>query len=118
MSMIPTLMKRGFSRRMVLVFGVRYEEDLFYVQELRAWEKAYPSLEVRIAVSRPSENWTGLSGRVTDHLEGFEASEVLNALDVYICGNGEMVKSVKDHFDALGLPKTALHLEQFTPIKA
>ncbi len=116
MSMIPTLLKRGFSKKITLVFGVRFEADLFYVDQLREWEKLYPHFEARIAISRPSETWAGLSGRVTDHLQGFETSEALQNLQVYICGNGDMVKSVKDHFDALGLPKTALHLEQFTPM--
>ena len=41
-------------------------------------------------ISRP-EKWKGLSGRVTEHLEGLE-----QASQVYICGNGDMVKTVKE----------------------
>ena len=118
MSMIPTLFERGFPRHITLLFGVRHPEDLFYQEQLEQWQKDHPNFHAQLTLSQAPEAWTGLRGRVTDHLEAFGTPDVLNTLAVYICGNGEMVKAVKDYFDAQGLPKTALHLEQFTALKA
>lgn len=112
MGMLPTLFEQGFAWPITLIFGVRHEEDLFYVEELRAWEAAHPNFKAVITVSQPSETWTGEKGRVTEHLNGFDWQNV----QVYICGNGDMVKTVKTFMDEKGVPKLDIHLEQFTTL--
>jgi ferredoxin-NADP reductase len=112
MGMLPTLFEQGFAGQITLIFGVRHEEDLFYVEKLRAWEKDHSNFKAIITLSQPSEEWTGEKGRVTDHLEGFDWQNV----QVYICGNGDMVKAVKGFMDEKGVPKLDIHLEQFTTI--
>lgn len=69
-----------------VVFGVRYEDDLFYEKELASFKNT----EVVIAVSRPSDAWKGKTGRVTEHL-----SEIPKDAEAYVCGNPEMVNSVR-----------------------
>lgn len=113
MSMLPTALEAGYTAPIHLYFGVRHEDDLFYIDELRAWEADYPNFKAFITLSQPHEGWTGLQGRVTDHVEAL-ALDPENT-DVYICGNGAMVKEVKQLMDAKGLPKTSIHLEQFNP---
>lgn len=112
MSMLPVLFERGFAGKVTLIFGVRHEEDLFYVEQLREWEAAYPSFKAVVTLSQPGDSWAGEKGRVTDHLHGFDWQNV----QIYICGNGDMVKSVRDTMLEKGVPKTDIHLEQFTTL--
>lgn len=112
MSMLPTLLEGGRAGRVDLYFGVRHEEDLFYVDTLRAWEAEYSNFHVHVTLSQPPDGWTGLRGRVTEHLTDFDPA----AVQVYICGNGDMVKAVKEQVEAAGVPKVDIHLEQFTAL--
>lgn len=112
MSMLQDLFEREYAGRIVLYFGVRHEEDLFYVQQLRMWENQHLNFRAEITLSQPSEEWRGLKGRVTDHLQDKNLADT----QVYICGNGDMVKSVKTMMDEKGVPKENLHWEQFTAL--
>jgi len=112
MSMLPTLFDEGWAKPISLYFGVRHEGDLFYTEQLRKWGKEHANFKATVTLSQPSETWTGEKGRVTDHLKKLTTENI----QVYICGNGDMVRSVKELMDAKGLAKTDLHLEQFTPL--
>lgn len=112
MSMLPTLFEHGFESKIDLYFGVRHEEDLFYVKELRAYEAAHPNFEAHVTLSQPPDGWTGLKGRVTDFLNDLDYGNI----QVYICGNGDMVKGVKDFMQEKGVTKEDLHWEQFTAL--
>ena len=62
-----------------------------------------------------AQDWKGagrLQGRVTDHLNELDYANV----QVYICGNGDMVKGVKDFMQEKGVLKEDLHWEQFTAL--
>jgi NAD(P)H-flavin reductase len=115
MGMIPFLFEQGFDQPITLVFGVRHQEDLFYLDQLKTWEDSHPNFKALVTLSQASEDWTGLHGRVTDHLE--EATANPSNLQVYICGNGDMVKTVKTLMEEKGILKEDLHFELFTPIK-
>lgn len=112
MSMLPTLFERGFSGDITLLFGVRHQTDLFYVDELNAWAEEHSNFKFIPTVSQPDEAWAGAHGRVTEHVPHYLTSDT----DLYICGNGMMVKSVKEQAEAAGLPKTQIHLEQFNSL--
>ncbi len=112
MGMIPAMMKSGFKQAATLYFGVRHEEDLFYVNELRAFEQQYPNFKAIITLSQPTDSWTGDKGRVTEHLKNLDFTNST----IYICGNGDMVKSVKDLLDSKGVAREDICLEQFTPL--
>ena len=102
--MIAMLEASAPETKKTVVFGVRNEEDLFYAERLRS----YGNTEVVITVSRPSDSWTGKSGRVTDHL-----SCVTPESEVYICGNPDMVESVVKALDEAGHPKSLVSNEAF-----
>lgn len=96
-----------------VVFGVRSEDDLFYVDKL----KSFKNTEVVVTVSRPSESWTGLSGRVTDHL-----SSVTPESEIYVCGNPDMVESVLSAMEKIGHSPALVSHESFvaqsTPVES
>lgn len=113
MSMLPVLFEQGFKKPITLLFGVRHESDLFYVEELRKWEEEHDNFTAVISLSRPDENWEGETGRVTEHLANMPIDT--ENTKIYICGNGAMVKDVRNQMVEAGVDKKDIHLEQFTP---
>lgn len=105
------LEEKGDKRPMHLFFGVRFKEDLFWVDELQSLEKRFPNFKAYISVSKPDAAWTGLKGRVTEIIP--KVIQDFSKVSVYICGHPDMVKQVKEWFMAKGVQKTDLHQEGY-----
>lgn len=88
-----------------VLFGVRHAEDLFWVERLESLRAKNPNLLLQITLSRPTENWSGLRGRVSEHV----------SLDpqghYYICGSLEMVKDVRAILLNAGVSVKNIHQE-------
>ncbi|OGL89360.1 hypothetical protein A3H75_02215 [Candidatus Uhrbacteria bacterium RIFCSPLOWO2_02_FULL_51_9] len=76
------------NRDMQLLFGVRYDTDCIFMDELAA---TLP--HCTMTLSQPSDAWKGARGRVTEHLNALERPE---QFDFYLCGNPDMVKETRD----------------------
>ncbi|MCX6781061.1 MAG: FAD-binding oxidoreductase [Candidatus Magasanikbacteria bacterium] len=100
-SFIETIEAEKISIPFTTIFGVRHESDLFWTEKL-------PS-ESLITLSQPSENWSGLQGRVTEFIPALLAEHLHAAW--YICGNPEMVKSVRELLLAAQIKPAAIHFE-------
>ena len=96
---------------MHLFFGVRQEADLFWVEELRALEQRFQNFHALISVSRPEPSFSGLKGRVTDVIPTVITD--FGNVSVYVCGNPDMVKDVKQWFLTKGVLKEDLHQEGY-----
>ncbi len=110
LSMVRHYRGQGRWRRVVMVNGVRIEEDLGYREELENLARVdrdvfYFPLCSREAVPGP---WSGLHGHVTKALEpAFYAAAVGASLDpeqtqVFLCGNPAMIETVENHLGELG----------------
>lgn len=111
-SMLTQLLQiDGDQRPITLYWGMRNENDFFWLEDFQGLEKAFSNFHLKLIVSRPSPEWTLSRGRVTDLLidEGLSSDT-----GVYICGNPEMMTSVIDllqnnfHHDL-----ALIHREQF-----
>lgn len=71
-----------------LLYGARFVEDLVYREELREWAEKIRAI---VTLSKPSESWRGLRGRVTDHLEELNLGK--NCLAV-TCGSPTVMASI------------------------
>ena len=110
-SMAIDLLKRDSETKMTLIFGTRYEQNLTYVDELEALAAAHPNFKFVYAVSRPSEEWKGRSGRVQQYL--IDALGDRTDLDVYICGLKEMVDDVRNLLKERGFDKKQIVYERY-----
>ena len=90
-----------------LLFGVRTEEDIFWLPRLQALHGRTNRFTFEVALSRPSEDWTGKRGRVIDYVEYDPQAHY------YICGNVEMVKDVRTKLLEKGLNIKSIHFEIF-----
>lgn len=106
--MIKSLMKRGFKKKITLLYGFRHEEDFLFKEELEQLEKKHKNISLVTAISRPKEpkKWKGFIGRVTDYLK---ASEISKGQEFYICGLAEMAGETKDILLSKGIKEGHIH---------
>lgn len=93
------------NRDMRLIFGVRYDTDCIFTDELTA---ALP--KCTITLSQPKDTWKGARGRVTEHLKTLENPE---QFDFYLCGHPEMVKGVQSLLKSRNVPQEQIFFEIF-----
>lgn len=98
--------KKNPPRSATILHGVRMENELLYVDEL----KSLPLTWVP-AVSQPTPAWSGFRGRVTELLRS--GTYDWAASDFYLCGNGEMIKEVKALLTEKGVPKESILQEKY-----
>ncbi len=110
-SMIQHLCATETRRRMTLYWGVRSERDIYYETLFSGLAAHRQNFRFIRTLSRPSDEWAGLRGRVT-HLLPTEISSVEN-LDTYLCGGWEMIREVRQILLDKGMPKKAIHYEKF-----
>ena len=110
-SMIEDLIARGDSRELHLYFGVRSQEDIFYRDIFEVLARAHPNFHFMLTLSRPSDGWTGSTGRVTALLH--EASFDPSATDAYLCGGKPMIDDVKKILLEKGFSAQQIHFEPF-----
>lgn len=91
-----------------LLFGLRAEKDLFWVERFTQFKQADPRFTFNITLSKPGEAWTGWQGRVTSHLP-----TVAPTAQYYLCGSLEMVKDVRKILVDQGVNTKSVHFEIF-----
>ena len=110
-SIISYILEKGSEQNITLIFGVRYEESLFYIEEFRQLEEKYQNFKFIYTITRPDENWEGQSGRVTTVLEELEIDGPNT--ESYICGLNAMVSQVTEIFKTKGLKEEDIHYEKY-----
>ncbi|MBL7999201.1 MAG: hypothetical protein JNL32_11245 [Candidatus Kapabacteria bacterium] len=98
-------------QRFTLVWGLRYESDLFWVDEFRRLEEQYRQFRAMITITKPTETWQGLTGRVTEHLPAL-LTEVADTC-VYLCGGHAMIHDARTLAGDCGIEKKRIITEQF-----
>lgn len=97
-----------------IYFGVTHQNEMFYVDELRALETEMPNLTVRLCVWKYEEGWDGERGNVIEVLRRDLEQNPVKA-DVYLCGPPGMVDAAHAVCDEFGIPKEQIYLEKFLP---
>jgi CDP-4-dehydro-6-deoxyglucose reductase len=108
-SMLRSLAVRASPRRITLFWGLRSERDLYYQDELTVLQQQLPSLSATITLSQPTGSWPGPVGRVTPLVT--EAVTTTSNLEVYLCGNGGMIRDVRNLMRQKGL--CPIYTEQY-----
>ncbi len=88
----------GIQRK--LIWGMRYESDLFWQDDLKA----------ELVLSKPTETWQGEKGHVGDMV-----TDDLTGWEVYLCGNEAMVGEMVEKVKGLGVMETDISFEKFGP---
>lgn len=92
---------RAETGRVLIEWGLRDEQDLFWQRELQDLGRRFPRLQSRVYLSQPSAGWPGLRGRVTGPV--LDELPRLREPTFYLCGNGHMIDELKAALQARGV---------------
>lgn len=102
--------------RITLLFGVRHEHGLLYRDEFDHLSTKFKNFRFLPTVTRPTETWSGLTGRVQAHLDealAVPSYEDQSTLDVYVCGLKEMVDDVRAELKRRGFDRKQIIYEKY-----
>jgi CDP-4-dehydro-6-deoxyglucose reductase len=110
-SMLLAHLESAPERKFTLIFGVRYEGSLLYREDFEQMARTYPNFRFLPTLSRPDENWKGLTGHVQKHVMDTLGDRL--DMDVYICGMKAMVDDVRTKLKELGLDRRQIIFEKY-----
>lgn len=112
-SMLRSLLRQNSKVPMTLFYGVRHASSLLYLEELEELARRHANFEFIPTVTSPGDHdWKGKRGRVQSHLKEHAFAEK-EKTDIFICGNPEMVKDVKQLLPEMGFDAKRIHTEQW-----
>jgi CDP-4-dehydro-6-deoxyglucose reductase len=110
-SMLLDYLGKGGTDDITLYWGLRYEEDVYWVDEFQALAAKYPNFRFVLTLSQPTDAWQGKRGRVTGHVTQDESN--LPGSDFYLCGNQAMIKDVEAQLTAHQVPPHQIYKELY-----
>lgn len=108
-SMINELLKSKFNKKIILLTGFRYENEVLYREELEKLSQKHPNLMYKITITRPGEDYQGTIGRVPELIKKINIKDKI----FFLCGLYEMIKDVKDFLISLGVSEENIHFERW-----
>ncbi len=97
------------SREIILIAGVRYDNEILYKQEFEELAKNNPNFKYIPIVSRPSDNWIGRRGHVQDNFDMID----INNSNIFICGLPAMFEGAKQKLIEMGMDEKDIFHEVF-----
>jgi len=111
-SQLLDIFHRGIPhRRLILIFGNRFERDILYRQELEDLAKEYDTLTFIPVLSRDNPGWTGRNGYVHAVYEELFADR--RPAWFYICGWADMLREARQRIAAMGYDKSRIRFESY-----
>jgi len=107
------LINKGETRAMRLHWGMRKEEDLFFVDDLNQLAEEHPNFVFDIVLSKPSEDWDLCTGHVQECLRR-DFVTGLDGWEAYVYGKPEVVGDIVDTLTELKISPTDIYHEKFT----
>ncbi|HVO81742.1 MAG TPA: FAD-dependent oxidoreductase [Terriglobales bacterium] len=102
---------RHEGRQLWLLFGSRYEKDIYYHEEFLSLSAAHTNFHYLPTLSRGGPGWNGLRGYVQEHVTDIVGGRA--DLHAYICGLDKMIKANRDLLKGLGWDRKAIRYEKY-----
>lgn len=103
--------RRDPEKRVWLLFGARYESDLYYHHDFEELAKCHPAFHFVPTLSRGGDDWKGRRGYVQDHLPSLVGART--DLMAYICGLDKMVRANRDLLKAMRWDRKQIIYEKY-----
>lgn len=107
---LDQLQAKRSSKKMVLHWGVRYVEDLIWLDEFEDLAESFPNFSFHPVISKPVKKWTLCSGRVTDCLS---IHQFVKGAAYFLCGNASMISDVSEFLTQKGVGPDRVYQEKF-----
>ncbi|HZZ14423.1 MAG TPA: FAD-dependent oxidoreductase [Candidatus Sulfotelmatobacter sp.] len=102
---------RHQEKQLWLLFGNRYEADVYYHEEFIDLAAQHPNFHYLPTLSRGSAEWHGLRGYVQQHVP--EIIQSRSGMHAYICGLDKMVKANRELLKSMGWDRKSIHYEKY-----
>lgn len=105
------LVRKQYKGKVNLIWGMRYETDLYWQSEIDKLQREYDNFHFHIALSRPGEKWPGVAEHVGDVIErlSFQGSQT----SVFLCGNPKMIEEMKEKIIKKGVLEEKILFERY-----
>ncbi len=107
---LDQLQNKKNTQKIVLHWGLRHEEELFWEDEIEDLIADFPNFQFHPVISQAKGPWPLCRGRVTDCLLGHE---LLPNAHYFLCGGTAMVDDVQTILKEKNIPKENIHREKF-----
>lgn len=107
----PSDQTRHQDHQIWLVFGSRYEKDIYYHDEFLQLAHQHPNFRYLPTLSRGDENWKSLRGYVQDHVRAIVGERT--DMHAYICGLKKMITANRDLLKSLGWDRKSIIYEAY-----
>ena len=94
-----------------LVYGTRYEKDVYYREEFEQLAREHPNFHYIITLSRPADDWKGVKGYVQEHVREIVGDR--KDMEAYICGLNNMVSANRQQLKDLGWDRHQIIYERY-----
>jgi ferredoxin-NADP reductase len=102
---------RHQERRLWLLFGSRYEGDIYYHQEFLQLAEQHGNFRYLPTLSRGAPEWIGVRGYVQEHLSAIAQGRT--DMHAYVCGLNDMIKANRDLLKSLGWDRKSILYEKY-----
>ena len=102
---------RHQDKQLWLLFGNRYEQDIYYHNEWQRLAVERPNFHYLPTLSRGGTDWQGLRGYVQEHLPRIVQGRT--DMHAYICGLDKMVKANRELLKSLGWDRKSIRYEKY-----
>lgn len=114
LSMVRFMNEWGEPQPCTIYFGSTFEEEVFYMDELKTLEAQMDNLTVKVCVWKATASWQGEKGSVVDILKEDLKNTAVKP-DLYLCGPPGMVDATYNVCEEVGISKEKIYLEKFLP---
>ena len=110
-AMIKDYLSHGGTSNVILYWGLRHEDDIFWHKQFEVLARQYPNFKFTITLSQPTDSWAGKRGHVQEHI--FAGEQNLAGSDYYLCGSQEMVDQMRERLKSASVPEAQVKFELF-----
>lgn len=109
-SMFYDLFGRNYTRKINLYFGLRNENELFFIDILEKFKQEFKNFSYKLCFSQPSLDWKEPKGRVTNLLD----IKNFGNKQFFVCGNPYMIEDIIRILKSAGVSDSCIFYEKFT----
>ncbi len=114
-SMLHHIKDTHAEKEVMLIYSNRTQKDIVFLEELTELEKdLFPNLKITHILSRPSESWTGQTGKLNGERIKQLCESDFYSRSFYICGPPRMTDKLASELQHSGIHYSQIHLEKFS----